>query len=340
MACAAALLSGLGTQAVAQTATPVYQFWSLRVNNQDSSAVRSSNVSATTPTLKRLVVSNNQSINDNGTTRNPVPTYSSKYGMAFAPAADGSGWNSSLNGPGGTVNRRFYVQFNVTPTTGSTVRVDSLIANTMFLLTSSNTFLAVAYSKSGFVSDSTTITGGKSPSGNTVGGGFPATATLPADGPAPIALSQVNTTTGNIATYRLALNNAAGVTVTAPQTLSIRLYYSCSANAANASRYALLKDVLVKSTQRLVTGTKVPKATAGLAVYPNPVQDKLTVNHEATRTAARINVYAATGQKVASFVTRPNTTETPISTAELAKGIYLVEYASDNARVTSRLVKE
>lgn len=340
VAFAAAVVSGLcfGTQAHAQTPTPVYKLWSLRVNAQDSAAVRSANVTGSAATLRRFVVSDNQPIQDGATLRAAVPPYSAKFGQAFAPLPNGSGWGTAAGGPGGTVRRTFYEQFTVTAAAGATVRVDSLIATSSFMLTSSGANLAVAYSRSNFASDSTVITGGKGPLGP-VGGGFPATATLPADGPAPIPLTQVNTTTGNVSTYRLALAGGSGVTINAGQTLTIRMYFSCS--STGVARYALLKDVLVKSLQPVVASSKgSTKAVAGLEVFPNPAQDKFVVNHASLRNEARINVYSVTGQQVASFVAKPNTNQTTVSVAGLAQGVYVVEYASDNARITSRLIKE
>lgn len=339
LACAAILLAGAGlsTEAVAQSSTPVYKFWSLRVSGADSAAVRSSNVTASTPTLKRLVLSSNQPVQDGANTRAAVPQYSSRYGMAFAPAADGSGWGTSAGGPGGTVNRRFYAQFTVTAAAGVTARIDSVIATSQFLLTGSSTNMAIAYSKTGFATDSTVVTGGIGPGGSTVGGGFPATQTLPADGPAPIPLSQVNAGSNNINQnqYRIALNGASGVTINAGQTLSIRFYFSCS--STGVARYALLKDVLVKSLQT-VTGSKAAKVTA-LAMFPNPAQHQLQVTHAPAR-EGRINVYAATGQKVASFAAQPNAAQTIVPVADLASGIYMVEYTAGNVRAVSRLVKQ
>ncbi|GAB3831399.1 T9SS type A sorting domain-containing protein [Hymenobacter jeollabukensis] len=337
LACAAVLAAGLSTEALAQTTTPVYKFWPLRVSGSDSANVRSANVTASTPTFKRLVLSNNQPVVDGSNTRPAVPQYSSRYGMAIAPTAEGGGWGTSAGGPGGTVNRKYYTQFTVTAAAGATARIDSVIATSQFILTASQTYLAVAYSKSGFVSDSAVVTGGIGPGGSAVGGGFPATQTLPADGPAPISLSQVNAGSNNINQnrYRLALNGTNGVILTGGQTLTLRFYFSCS--STGLARYAVLKDVLVKSLQT-VTSNKAAKVTE-LAMFPNPAQNQLQINHAPAR-EGRINVYSTTGQKVASFTAQPNAPQTTVPVADLASGIYMVEYTAGNTRAVSRLVKQ
>lgn len=332
-----ALLAALVVSEQAAAQTQAFALWPMRANNQDSAAVRSAGITVGTPTLKRFVISNGQAPSSSV---NATPAYSTKSGQAFAPKVDGSGWGTSASppGPGGTNSKRlFYEQFTITAA-GGAVRADSIILKSSFVLTSSSTTLSVAYSKSNFVSDSTAITGGKGPAG-AVGGGFAATNTQPADGPAPIALTQVDGTAGNIFTYRLALADANGVTLTAGQTLTIRMYFSCS--STGIGRYALLKDVLIKSRQPVVTSSRqVGKATSGLVVYPNPAQQNATVAHDAAKAGAKVAVYSATGRLVSTSVPQLGSVATPVDMSTLANGIYLVEYSDAQQRITSKLVKQ
>jgi pectinesterase len=324
---ALALTAGLALAGQAQAQTQVYQHWPLKASAQDSAAVRAG-VTASTPTLKRLVVS------DGSATANARP-YSSIYGQAIAPVAVGTGWSSSLTppGPGGTLKRTFYEQFTVTAAAGQTVRADSLILTAGFLGTASGTNLGVVYSLTNFTTaDSTSgnITGGKGPAGV-----LPATAN--GSFATPIGLLQVPGGSVSSNTYRLALNGTTGITLNAGQALTIRVYFSCSSTGASA-RFALLKDVIVKSRQTVASSRS--RNVLQLAAYPNPTQDQLQILHPATPKAGAVTVYSATGRQVAAFATQAGTTATSLPLAKLPAGIYLVEYQNGLDRMTSRIVKE
>lgn len=204
----------------------VIQQWPLITNNNDDPAVRSSYVTATTPSFNRLYLSN-------GTTLAAIPAYSSTYGQAFGASSNGDGtWTTAVGGPGGTLSRVHYEQFTVTAS-GRSIRLDSILLNAAFYNTSSNTKLAIVYSKSGFTTnDSTDVSGGIDQAGTAVTGSFAT----------PINLA--NQTGGPTNLYRIALNGATGVTIADGQTLTVRLYFSCS--STGTPRYAMIKNVTVK----------------------------------------------------------------------------------------------
>ncbi|GAB2963293.1 hypothetical protein GCM10027048_35230 [Hymenobacter coalescens] len=322
---ATALVFGLALAGQAQAQTQVYQHWPLKASAQDSAAVRSAGVTASTPTLRRLVVSD-------GSALAAARPYSALYGQAIAPQAPGAGWGTAAGGPGGTLKRVYYEQFTVTAAAGQTVRADSVLVTAGFLTTDSNTNMAVVYSRSGFVSDSTDVTGGKGPAG-----------TLPATNTGgfltPVSLLRIPGNTVNNNNYRFALNGANGVTLTAGQTLTVRLYFSCSSTGTN-SRFALVKDVIVKSRQAVVTAGRPLAAIKPLTAFPNPVQNELQLQHPATKAAGSVAVYSATGSRVAHFATQPNTSATVLPLSGLPQGIYLVEYSDGQQRLTSRIVKQ
>ncbi|GAA4371792.1 hypothetical protein GCM10023186_00650 [Hymenobacter koreensis] len=219
-----------GTKVNTQAAvSEVLQWWPMTVNNQDSVAVRSSAVTASTSVLRNLYVSN-------GTTVPAIRAYSAKFGQAFGTTANGDGsWGTAVGGPGGNLSRKFYEQFTVTAAAGRSLRLDSLLLTSAFYNTASNTKLAVVYSLSGFVADSADVTGGRGPAGgllSTANGGFTT----------PILLA--NQTGGPTNTYRLALAGATGVTLAAGQTVTIRLYFSCG--SSSTGRYAMLRNVVAK----------------------------------------------------------------------------------------------
>ena len=247
--------TGAVTQTVAVTgnrvtgAAPVsspLQWWPMTRNNQDSTAVRAAGVTASTSTLRNFYVSN-------GTTVPAIKAYSFPYGQAFGTTANGDGsWGTAVGGPGGNLNRRFSEQFTVTAAAGKTIRLDSVVLTTAFYNTSSNTKLAVVWSRSGFATDSADVIGGRGPAGglqSTANGAFAT----------PILLA--NQTSGPTNTYRLSFAGAAGVTLAPGQTLTFRLYYSCG--SSSNGRYATLKNVYV-------TGQDLTTAACNAAfTYPS-----------------------------------------------------------------------
>ncbi|MBH8569891.1 T9SS type A sorting domain-containing protein [Microvirga sp. STS02] len=325
---------GLTQQAAAQT-TPVFKFWSLKANAQDSAALRSpSTMAASSVTLRKFVLSN-------GTAAAPPKPFSSLYGMAFAPSADGGGWSTGSGGTGSTLRRYYSVQVTATAPAGTTLRADSVVMNLTFLSTTSGTNVGVVYSKNGFTSpaDSTEATGSaRTPSGTTVGAAngttlfntFQVTPSiaLPTAGAAPAP---------NNLRYAIPLNGATGVTIAPGQTLTVRIYVSCS--SSSVGRYALLRNLALKS-QQAALATRAGLATTSLAAYPNPVQNRLNVPHTAAGRDARVTVFSTTGARVASFSAQPGTTETAVDLSSLSRGLYLVEYADGGQRSSARITKE
>ncbi|WP_201987630.1 pectinesterase family protein [Hymenobacter rubidus] len=289
------------------------QWWSLKVSDQDSAAIRSSAVSASSVSLRRLVVSDGSVA--------AVPARSVAYGKAFAPVAAGQ-WTTAVGGPGSTLNRRFYVQFTMPVAAASTaVRVDSVTLWTGFYNTTGQ--LAVVYSRSNFTTDSTSVTSGRGPAGS-----FPATANGAFT--TPIALPNSGST------YRFALNNASGVTVNGGQTLTVRLYYSC--NSSSAGRYAELKDVVMKGQAGIVTATRSTQNGVSLSVYPNPAAGNATMELTGFQQPATLTVLNALGQVVHQQAVGLATT--PLDLSSLAKGVYLLRVSNADATLTQRLVRE
>jgi pectinesterase len=143
---------------------------------------------------------------------------------------------------GGNLKRNYYEQFTIAAGSLYSLRVDSLVLNSSFYNTSSGTKMAVVYSKTGFVSDSADVTGGLDPSGlglaSGANGGFTT----------PILLAN-ETTGGTTKNYRLALNSGTGVSLNAGQTLTIRIYNSCS--STGTPRYGKIKNVIAKGQSTL-----------------------------------------------------------------------------------------
>lgn len=241
------------------TSATVLQRWSLRLTDQDSAAVRSAGVTASTRTGQGIVPAD-------GST-STAPAHSAKYGLAAAPTAAGL-WTVAAGGPGANPNANNYLQFTVTATNASNVRVEALNMTTSFL-SSANGKLAVAYSLDGFASAGTDVAGGTAVTTNPAYTG-PVTSTFAS----PISLSQpANTSTApNIDTYHLVLNGSTGITLTPGQTLTLRLYYST--NSSSSGRYALLRDVNVEGA--LLPAT-VPDLTVSAAQSISGTYNNVTI---------------------------------------------------------------
>ncbi|CAF3947043.1 unnamed protein product, partial [Rotaria sp. Silwood1] len=184
----------------------VLQQWDLIVNNNDNVTLRATGLTATTPTLSRLNLSN-------GTQVPVVTAYSTLYGQAIAPSSAGDGmWTTASGGSGGNLNRTLYEQFTIKPDVNYSVRIDSLVALIGYYASTSNTKIAVAYSKSNFTTDSSNVTGGRDLSGIT----FPSTANGAFTTPIVVTATS---NAGNTSLYAFALNAGNGVQINAGETL-------------------------------------------------------------------------------------------------------------------------
>ncbi|WP_375436250.1 pectinesterase family protein [uncultured Hymenobacter sp.] len=311
------------------TAAPVsgpLQWWPLKANSADSSAVRSRAVVASSPTLRGLTVSN-------GTTVPAIRAYSNTFGQAFGATPNGDGsWATTVGGPGGNLSRRVYEQFTVTAAANATVRLDSLLLTSAFYNTSSNTKLAVAYSRSNFTTDSADATGGTGPTG-----GLPSTA----NGAFLTPILLANQTGGPTLTYRLTLNNATGVSLLAGQTLTIRLYFSCC--STSAGRYALLKNVMVKGENTTVLSTNAkPLAGSSLSVFPNPAMSRLEVELSGYSKATELCVYNAVGRQVlrVDVPGRAGIQRTTLPLNQLPAGVYLLRARTEGGSDVRRIIKQ
>ncbi|WP_426058822.1 pectinesterase family protein [Hymenobacter sp. B1770] len=321
--------TGAVTQNVAVTGSKVntpapisnpLKWWSLKVSDQDSAAIRSAATTASVPTFRRLVLSN-------GTTVTAYPARSTRYGQAFAATADGL-WTTASGGPGSAMSRQHYEQFTLTAGPGASVRIDSVTLWSSFYNTTGK--LAVLYSKSNFALDSAEVTGGRGPAGvmpTTANGAFAT----------PVALANQNT--GSNQTYRFALNNASGVTLATGQTLTIRLYFAC--NSSSAGRYALLKDVVLKGENlSTVTSTRAAKNGSSLQLYPNPAGSQVSVALTGYQKAATLTLFNALGQVVHTQAVSGSATPVQLDLSKLAGGVYLLRVSNSDVTLTQRLVRE
>lgn len=219
------------TQSTPLLSFDVLQQWNLTTNNLDDASARATGLIATIPILKRLTVSN-------GTQVAAVPAYSNLYGQAVAPSSTGDGmWTTASGGNGGTLSRTLYEQFTIKPDANYSVRIDSFVAMIGYYGSTSNTRIAVVYSKSNFTLDSANVTGGRDVSGLTLAGSANGAFTTP-------ILVAATSNSGNTSQYAFALNAGNGVQVNAGDSLTVRIYLSCG--STSAGRYAVIKNVQAK----------------------------------------------------------------------------------------------
>lgn len=295
-------------QSQAVQISAVLQHWPFTQNNQDSAAIRSAGVVASAPTFSKFVVS------DAVTVAGMLP-YSLTRGQVFAATADGF-WTTASGGPGGNLNRTNYEQFTLTTATGYTTRIDSMLFNNAFYGSSSNIKIAVVYSRSGFVTDSTEV----------IGYEFATAKALTQDNNGPSAM------------YRFPINGSTGVTLTEGQTLSIRLYFTCG--STSAGRYTQLKDVIAKgiATQNVTTGVVDNIAARGFAVYPNPAANIIYVKHPRSVNNTSLILYSMTGVKIAEWKATPNTTLTSVDVQSLPQGQYFIHYSAGKESVILKCI--
>jgi hypothetical protein len=328
------VLAGLVAAETASAQTPIFVHFPMTRNNTDSVAVRRPTTGMTvgTPTFRNFVLSNGLP----GASTAAFAPYSSR-GQAFGTAATGAGGSTAI--PGGP-RRGFYQQFTITNTGTVALRVDSLIFSAQ-TANSANGRAALSYSTTGFATDSIDFAGGKGPAGvlPAANNGSFGAATSTQAALTPLILPQFNAAnTAAQTTFRMAfVSGGTGLSLAAGRTLTVRMYFRVGSDTEG--RYFLLRNVIFKSTQAVVSGTRAALNT-NLAVYPNPAQSRLMVPHAAASRTAQVTVLNATGQKVAAFTAQPGTTETAVELGALAKGLYLVEYADGAVRSTARIVKE
>ncbi|GAB4094014.1 pectinesterase family protein [Flaviaesturariibacter terrae] len=229
-----------GTTAIIVPVTEqVLQWWPMTQNNNDSANVRSVAVAPSTTRFRTFTVSN-------GVQVAVVPPYSVARGQAISASAAGDGlWSSASGGPGGNLNRTMYEQFVVKANSNYRLLIDSFIITSAFYNSSSSTKLGVVWSKTGFATDSANVSSNPGPFTN------------------PILLN--NQTSGPTDNYRLALNGTTGVTIQPGDSLTVRIYYSCS--SSTAGRYALVKDVIVKGVPTDIT-VPLPTISASPTTLP------------------------------------------------------------------------
>ncbi|UOQ74867.1 T9SS type A sorting domain-containing protein [Hymenobacter cellulosilyticus] len=212
----------------------------------------------------------------------------------------------------------------MTPSGTTPVRVDSVLFTSYVTGSTSNTKMAVVWSRSSFATDSADVSGGRGPAGmlpSTANAGFPT----------PVLL-------GTQAAYRLAFAGASGTTLQPGQRLTFRVYFSCG-STTTTTRFATLKNVLVKGEAQVVTGTRRTTNTTW-QLYPNPATAEVLLVHPVATQETVITVYSPMGQRVATIACPVGSQQTLLDMQHLTSSQYLVHYSNGTTQFTAKLLKQ
>ncbi|GAB2963286.1 pectate lyase [Hymenobacter coalescens] len=116
-------------------------------------------------------------------------------------------------------------------------------------------------------------------------------------------------------------------------------------DAADRSRvgqggYTMLENYLNGLTTAVLSTKGRAAVAEALVAYPNPAADQLTLRHPLAGRTARVTVYNFSGQVVARYTSAAGTAETHLPLAGLPAGNYLLLFADEHARLTTKIVKQ
>ncbi|UOQ68437.1 T9SS type A sorting domain-containing protein [Hymenobacter volaticus] len=166
-------------------------------------------------------------------------------------------------------------------------------------------------------------------------GGLPSTA----NGAFQTPILLANQPGGPTLTYRLLLNESAGITLAAGQRLTIRLYFSCG--STSSGRYGLLKNVVVKGENITVLSNK-PLAGSGLNVFPNPATSHVAVELSGYSKATELCLYNVLGQPVQRLDVpgKAGIQRTTFNLSQLPAGVYLLRTRTEGGSDVRRILKQ
>jgi hypothetical protein len=80
-------------------------------------------------------------------------------------------------------------------------------------------------------------------------------------------------------------------------------------------------------------------SSKGLSLFPNPVNDHITIDHAAANEGAIIRIVSITGSTVAQYTISKDATQTSVDASQLAAGQYFINFVSKGTSVTTSFVK-
>lgn len=129
--------------------------------------------------------------------------------------------------------------------------------------------------------------------------------------------------------------------VAARNTAGTNVYSFNDVNPAKGISYYRLKqlDLDAKFTYSKVVNIN-NKEYAVLSVYPNPVNDKITVTHAKAGSGASIKIISMEGKIISSIIVTAGDFTTNTNVSALARGTYMLQYQDVNGKSVVKFVKE
>jgi Secretion system C-terminal sorting domain/Glycosyl hydrolases family 16 len=98
-------------------------------------------------------------------------------------------------------------------------------------------------------------------------------------------------------------------------------------------------------TYKLVDNTLAVESNLydnGLSLYPNPVEDKLFLNFNDSKSVSKVEVYSLDGKQLLSYKLNSNQEVQEFNLQTLAKGVYIVRIKDSNDKIidSSKIIKE
>ena len=101
---------------------------------------------------------------------------------------------------------------------------------------------------------------------------------------------------------------------------------------------SIYRDNMVVVTNETALGTQEMNTENTFSVYPNPADDKITINLSKDATASSLTILNILGEEVYTGIPKAGTTDIDIS--NFPKGIYLIRLQGEKGMTIRKVVKE
>ena len=136
--------------------------------------------------------------------------------------------------------------------------------------------------------------------------------------------------------YNPAVKNASTWPFNAEQ--YILLNFAVQPNIAASFNQGAFEIDYVRVYQQSELSTPKTGVKKKVALIPNPVKNKLTIQFDEVQTASQVTIYSIQGQELSSF--NMNSEQETIDISNFSNGIYIVKITDEKGSFTSRFVKE
>jgi hypothetical protein len=128
--------------------------------------------------------------------------------------------------------------------------------------------------------------------------------------------------------------------VEAKGSLTLNNYSFVDEKVIAGASYYRLKMIDKNGSSKYSAIETVKTKSVGLSVYPNPVKNTITVQHEIAAKGAMVSVMTVAGKPVFQSAVDAGATQTSIDAAKLAPGAYLVMFINNGVKLTKQFIKE